>query len=51
MGYSKLEKKNDSINIQDGKKISVKYGFITIGMAGTAIANTFADICTDIKNK
>ncbi|MGE7692300.1 plasmid replication protein [Lysinibacillus sp. NPDC097214] len=45
---------NETINntavVQDGKKLSMKFGFLGLGMGGTSIAATCADVRTSIKN-
>ncbi|MDD1505907.1 plasmid replication protein [Lysinibacillus sp. CNPSo 3705] len=43
-------KDNLSTLIQDGKNLSMKFGFLGLGMGGTSIAATCADIKTSIKN-
>lgn len=47
---SKLGKETTPTIIQDGKKLSMKFGFFGLGMGGTSIAATCADIKTSIKN-
>ncbi len=45
------ETKNiSSTLVQDGKKLSLKFGFLGLGMGGTSIAATCADIKTNIQN-
>ncbi|TBV85451.1 plasmid replication protein [Lysinibacillus sp. OL1] len=44
-----IETTNSTL-IQSGKKLSLKFGFLGLGMGGTSIAATCADIKTNIQN-